>query len=112
MNLEQIVMKDLQMFEHRRGIAWRCSFYFEDRKVFNAENEGIGGMTRVDGIDALLMVELREECNRLVGNPWGLEDLVDLTESGQSLADGFEALQRTTKQFTENIITGDTNARN
>lgn len=99
--ISKVIMKDLQMFEHRRGIAWRCSFYFEGRKVFNAENEGVGGMTHIDGIDAYFTVELREECNRLVGNPWGLEDLVDLTDSGQSLADGLETLQRTTQEFKE-----------
>jgi hypothetical protein len=99
MNLEQIIMKDLRMFEHRRGIAWRCSFYFEGRKVFNAENDGNGGMTHIDGIDAMLMFDLRKECDRLVGNPWGLEDIVDMTENEQSLADGYEELQRTTKQF-------------
>ncbi len=91
--IEKITMNNLQMFEHRRGIAWKCSFYFEGRKIFNAENEGIGGMTCIDGIDALLTVKIREMCECLTGSVWGLEDIVDLTDSEESLARGLQKLQ-------------------
>ena len=91
--LETVEMQELQIHEHRKGLAWSCTFYCNGRKVFDAYNDGHGGMTRIDGIDALLTVEIREMCECLTGSVWGLEDIVDLTDSEESLARGLQKLQ-------------------
>ena len=38
-------------------------------------------------------VKIREMCECLTGSVWGLEDIVDLTDSEESLARGLQKLQ-------------------
>jgi hypothetical protein len=91
--LSRVVCKELECFEHHRGVAWVGKFYVGSELAFTASNAGVGGESKIEWNNKFIKIRILDDLKRLKGNiEFDLPSVADLTDKGESLENGAQRL--------------------